>query len=144
MTIRMLELRDLPALARLYYQFWGEKSCLGAMERKFAELSKNEAYILLCAEEDGQLVGSVMGVACEELYGDCRPFMVLENMIVDQTRRRTGAGRLLLEELERRAIAQGCSQIILVTEADRAEACAFYERMGFHPARNRGFKKLLP
>jgi len=141
--IRTLEASDLQALARLYYQFWGEESALNAMERKFRVLQKNQAYILLCAEENGQLAGSVMGVVCDELYGDCMPFLVVENMIVDQSQRKKGVGRLLFKELERRAMAQGCTQVILVTDESRADARAFYESMGFHPTKNKGYKKKL-
>jgi len=39
---------------------------------------------LLSAVENSLLIGSAMGVICGELYGDCRPFLVLENMIVEK------------------------------------------------------------
>jgi len=143
MKIRAMQAADLQTLARLYRQFWGEASDLHAMEQKFRALRDNEAYILLCAEEDGQVIGSVMGVVCEELYGDCKPFLVLENMIVDQTLRQKGVGRRLFEELEHRALEKNCVQMILVTEQERADACAFYESLGFHPTHNKGYKKKL-
>lgn len=41
-----------------------------------------------------------MGVICEELYGDCRPFLVLENMIIDKSYRKKGIGKALISELE--------------------------------------------
>jgi len=141
MTIRSLEARDLHALAELYYQFWNEESDVQKMEAKFAELQNNSAYILLCAVENDELVGSVMGIVCEELYGKCESFLVLENMIIDRRCRRKGVGTFLLAELERRARARGCTQIILVTETDRKDACRFYEAMGFHPNANKGYKK---
>jgi hypothetical protein len=34
-----------------------------------------------------------MGILCEELYGQCRPFMAVEDVIVDQAHRRRGIGR---------------------------------------------------
>jgi ribosomal protein S18 acetylase RimI-like enzyme len=143
MVIRDMQKQDLAQLAALYEQFWGEKSDAEAMARQLDRLSTRDSHILLAAEGDGRLLGSVMGVICEELYGDCRPFLVLENMIVDRNLRRAGIGRALMAELERRAKARGCTQVILVTEKDRQDACAFYESAGFAPDKNAGYKKKL-
>jgi ribosomal protein S18 acetylase RimI-like enzyme len=63
-------------------------------------------------------------------------------MIVDKSRRRRGIGRALYAHLEKSAHEVGCAQIILVTEASREDACGFYEAMGFHPDKNKGYKKL--
>ena len=84
-----------------------------------------------------------MGVICGELYGDCKPFMVLENMIVDVRFRKMGVGKALISELENRAARQNCSQIILVTDSNRIDACEFYESAGYNPDTHKGFKKKL-
>ena len=97
--------------------------------------------VLLAAKEGGELVGSVMGVVCRDLIGECNPFMVMENMVVLESRRRHGIGRLLIEELERRAVALGCSYIEFVSSRERGEAHAFYEAVGYQPDPYRGFKK---
>lgn len=142
MDIREMEKADLPQLAALYRQFWQEESDLVKMKQQFERLSRRNTHILLSAVEAGVLVGSVMGIVCEELYGDCRPFLVVENMIVDKAYRQRGVGKALLQKLEKRAKARGCTQMILVTEAEREDACAFYEACGFQ-LNNRGFKKKL-
>ena len=82
MLIRCLTEEDMPQLSELYRHFWGEASDVEKMKRQFVFLQKKGTHILLGAEENSRLMGSVMGVVCEELYGDCRPFLVLENMIV--------------------------------------------------------------
>ena len=143
MHVRDMNAEDMEPLAALYYQFWGESSNTEKMREKFTLLQGVGAYIFLCAVEDGRLVGSVMGVVCEELYDECLPFMVLENMIVDGNYRRKGVGKLLFAELERRAKEKGCRQILLVTESDREDARGFYEAIGFHPTANIGFKKKI-
>ena len=134
---------DLPRLAELYRQFWNEESDLHAMREQFQNVSRNDTHILLCAEENGEVLGSVMGVVCEELYGDCRPFLVIENMIVHENARRKGIAAALLTELEIRAKERNCTQMILVTESDRNDACGFYESNGFNPGVNVGYKKKL-
>lgn len=143
MIIRDMEVGDMDFLSALYFQFWGDKSDPEKMREKFSRLKNNPAYILLSAADGDRVVGSVMGVICEELYGDCQPFLVLENMVVDEDFRKKGVGRLLYAELEKRAKTRGCGLIQLVTEANRKDARGFYEAMGFHPTAHRGFKKTI-
>ena len=143
MQIRDMQHGDLARLNVLYKQFWGETSSLLNMQAQFDEIIKKDTHILLVAIEGEELVGSVMGVVCDELYGDCMPFLVIENMIVDQNARRNGIGKILLEELEARARKRNCTQIILVTEADREDAVEFYENNGFSSNSHKGYKKKL-
>jgi ribosomal protein S18 acetylase RimI-like enzyme len=142
MIIREMINSDIPQLAQLYKQFWNEESCIDTMYLKFNKFQENGSHILLSAVENNQLIGSVMGVICEELYGDCKSFIVLENMIVDEKYRSQGVGSALISELERRA-ADKYTQIILVTETDRIDACKFYESAGYNPNTHKGFKKKL-
>ena len=140
--IRSMKKEDLPALAELYRQFWNEPSDLLSIERQFRRISQNSSYILLSAVLCGCLVGSVMGILCEDLYGDGQPFLVVENMIVDRESRRAGIGSALLHRLEVLAREQGCTQILLVTEKFRQDACGFYEANGFSQS-HAGYKKKL-
>lgn len=142
LKIRNMLKTDMPQLAVLYKQFWNEDSNILAMEEQFNRLSKQEAYILLSATIKDKLVGSVMGIVCQELYGNCMPFLVLENMIVDKSVRRRGIGKCLIQKLEEIARLKNCTQIILVTEMERIDACSFYESCGFQ-LNNKGYKKKL-
>ncbi len=142
MIIRELTKEDIPALADLYRQFWSESCDLQKMTVSFEQIHAAGNHILLCAQEDDKLLGSVMGVVCQELYGDCRPFLVIENMIVDSLARRKGVGKALLTALEQQAKARNCTQMILVTEKDRLDACAFYEYYGFQK-NTTGYKKKI-
>lgn len=144
MEIRLMDLGDIPQLAALYKEFRGEDSDVDRMRGQYRRLCGDGAYVLLSAVEDGRLVGSVMGVVCGELYGECRPFMVAENMIVKSGHRRQGIGTALLAGLEKAAGEKGCGQIIFVTEAHRMDARGFYEALGFDPDTHKGFKKKLP
>ena len=142
MKIRNLKKSDLLQLSKLYEQFWGEKSDVSKMEEQFNIIENEKNHIILVAESSNSIVGSVMGIVCKELYGDCRPFLVVENMVVDKNFRKKGIGTLLLKELETAANKLNCTQMILVTEADRADACGFYEKYGFQK-NNKGYKKKI-
>lgn len=143
MKIRKLLPSDLEALARLYRQFWDEESNLDRMKAIYEELSTNPKYILLCATMDEVVVGSVMGIVCDELYGECRPFLLMENLVVDAGFRRHGIGKALLSELEKKAREWKCSQILFITEADRKDAVSFYKSAGYNAQKHIGFKKSL-
>ena len=142
MKIRTLLRSDMKWLSDLYRQFWDEQSDVQKMEKQFDIIQRENSHLLLGAEEEGILIGSVMGVICKELYGECRPFLVIENMIVEKGGRRKGIGRALLSELEKMARDRGCTQMILVTEIERRDACQFYEYFGFQK-NNKGYKKKL-
>ncbi|MDF2633727.1 MAG: acetyltransferase [Pelosinus sp.] len=143
MIIRDMIVDDIPALAKLYKQFWDEDSCIEAMHQQFDKLDKTNTHVVLSAVQNEELIGSVMGVICGELYGTCQPFMVLENMIVHNQYRNQGVGKALIAELEKIAVHNNCSQILLVTESSRIDACKFYESAGYSPDTHKGFKKKL-
>jgi predicted N-acetyltransferase YhbS len=143
MLIREMIAEDIPQLEQLYRQFWGEESCVDAMNKQFQKLQENNSHIFISAIDNNKLIGSVMGVVCEELYGDCKPFLVLENMIVDKNYRNKGVGKALISELEKMATKRDCSQVILVTERNRVDAVKFYESVGYSSETHIGFKKKL-
>lgn len=141
--IRNLNDKDLVDVAKLYTLFWNDSMDISKMEQNFSELSKNPNYIFLCAEENGKVIGTIQGIICDELYGECVPFLVMENFVIAERYRGKGIGRQLLNELEKIGKERKCSQIIFITEADRKETIEFYERVGFSSTSHRGFKKSL-
>ncbi len=143
MRVRNLTVHDLDDLCRLYEQFWGEVSSLKKMRAVFDRLKDNPNPIFLVAERENRLAGAVTGIVCESLYGDCRPFMVVEDVIVDRDSRRLGIATALMRTLEERASECGCSTILFVTESERTGAHRFYESLGYSPDRYKGFKKRL-
>jgi ribosomal protein S18 acetylase RimI-like enzyme len=143
MKIEKLTEQDMVPLAELFEQFWNEKSSTEKMRETFSRLFSNPAYILLVAKQDDRLVGFVMGVICEELYGDCKPFLVVEDMIINNAHRQNGAGTALMLELEKIAAYRECCQIILVTESSRTSALQFYKSLGYEFEPYKGFKKRI-
>lgn len=143
MEIMNLKENDLNALGELFEQFWGESSETDKMAKMFERLSLDKDYVLLTAKQHNVLVGFCMGVVCQTLYGNCSPFMVIEDCIVDEQHRRTGIGTALMISVEQHAIRRGCSQVIFVTEKERKDARGFYEAQGYSPGDHKGFKKQL-
>jgi ribosomal protein S18 acetylase RimI-like enzyme len=73
--------------------------------------------------EDGEPVG----YAHWRFYGAT---VHVVHLVVDTHARRRGAGRLLMEEVRRRAVAKGCARWYLNVKADNVPAIQLYERTG--------------
>src|SRR5215475_9199792 len=56
-------------------------------------------------------------------------YCYLEDLFVDPTRRKTGAGRALIEAVYRAADARQCTRTYWVTDASNATARALYDRV---------------
>jgi len=132
---------DLPALAGLYQQLLACEASLKKMEAVLEQVQDDPRHILLGAKIDGRLVGTLLGVACQMLFGQCRSFMVVEDLVVDRDHQRRGVGRALMEELEARSRQLDCSYVMLITDEERPEAHRFYESLGYKSEGYRAFKK---
>lgn len=113
------------------------------MKINYRKLRNNDNYIFLCAVAGNQLAGTIMGIICEELYGECRPFLLMDDLVVHNDFRRMRIGTMLLSKLENIGREKGCYQILFTTEKDRTSSISFYESMGYDSNANIGFKKKL-
>lgn len=143
-TIENLTKEDLPGLKKVYEEgFDSMTGNINRMQNVFSEINGNKNYNILCAKVKGEVVGSVMGVACMELFGNCQPFMVVENVVVLQSHRRLGIAKTLLTELEARAKKLNCSTMLFVSSQHRKEAHKLYDSLGFGNDPVNGYRKQL-
>ncbi|MDD3244024.1 MAG: GNAT family N-acetyltransferase [Eubacteriales bacterium] len=144
-SIRNAAAGDLNGLAVLYLQLSGEQSRPEQMAALLTRILADPAYdLLVAADKTGRVLGTVMGILCCDLVGECRPFMLVENVVVDDACRGEGIGRRLMAHLETHARAHHCSYVILVSGHTRTGAHAFYRAMGYNAqGEARGFKKYL-
>ncbi|AIQ46675.1 hypothetical protein R70723_12940 [Paenibacillus sp. FSL R7-0273] len=142
-TIREIEADSLTELIELYRELTGEPTDPARLAEAFASIKADSRYILLGAYVDGELMGSLMGILCQDLVGDCRPFMVIENVVVSARARRQGLARQLMTAIEKLAHERNCCYIILVSGEKRKEAHVFYEKMGYRVEKVEGYRKHL-
>jgi GNAT superfamily N-acetyltransferase len=142
-SIQPIKIDDLKELAELYRQLAGKKTNARKMKRSYQWMESNPDYILLGAKSDGELQGSLMGVVCHDLVGECRPFMVIENVIVSRGCRRQDVGTALMQTMEKIARRRDCFYIMFVSKTRRKEAHRFYESLGYRLDAVQGFKKYL-
>ncbi len=142
-SIDPIEDEDLAELSLLYEELIGSPSDLLKMQAQFTILKSNANYRLTGIKVDGLLAGSVMGIICQDLVGDCRPFMVIENVVISHKFRGLGLGRKIMNEMEAIAKRKDCYYIIFVSSAYRKDAHKFYESLGYKLDEVQGFRKMI-
>jgi len=135
-TIRDAEPGDAAAVAGLLGQL-GYPSDREATARRLERLRIVGDRVVV-AELDGQVVGLAHLQVTPTIELD-RPAAKIGALGVDESHRRQGIGRALVEAMESEARARGCGVIFLTTSERRDEAHAFYEHLGLeHTGRRYG------
>jgi GNAT superfamily N-acetyltransferase len=96
---------------------------------------------LVVAEVDGEVVGLASLHVSPSLEYD-EPAGKLAALVVAERHRGTGVGRALVEAMEAEARTRGCGAFFLTTAERRADAHAFYERLGLEYTGRRYAKTL--
>jgi GNAT superfamily N-acetyltransferase len=104
---------------------------VAAARRALDAILSQRGRSLLVAEVDGELVGTADLVVVENLTHDCRPFGMVENVVVARPSRRQGIGRALMTRVISEARAAGCYKVQLLSNQARLDAHEFYETLGF-------------
>jgi GNAT superfamily N-acetyltransferase len=135
--IRDARAEDGPALARLLGQLGYPADSVG-VARRLERLGDDR---LLVAEREGRVVGFAQLHLSPSIEYD-GPAGKLAALVVDEHERGTGLGRALVESVEAEARARGCVLLFVTTSEQRADAHAFYERMGLEHTGRRFAKRL--
>lgn len=144
MTISKIEIFDIKEYAKLCDELFGSQTNLVELEKAMKKILANNDYILVgIKNEKGELIGSVMGILCQDTVGDCRPFVVLENLIVNPKYRKMGLGKRLIIFIEDWARENNSYFVMFMSLAKRTEAHVFYESLGYSQEISNGFKKYL-
>ena len=143
MHIAQLERTDLEELSKLYQQLIPNEVSIEKMESVFERNKNNKNHIALVARENSKLLGTLMAYICEMYFGQCRSFMVIEDLVVDQNLRGKGIGSSLMEVAESKARENNCSYIMLITDNDREESQNFYKKLGYSTDEYCAFKKKI-
>ena len=138
-NIRKAEPSDIPRILELYHQLSittapSELNIKVSHEYYRTILDRINNFpgmSLLVAAVDGEVVGSLVLVIVPNLAHRGLPWAVVENVIVDESRRRSGIGRLMMEYAVTEAKKAGCYRISLDSNNVRKDAHKFYELLGF-------------
>ncbi len=131
---------DAAAIQALYHELVGNTG-VSVLPERVADMARDQRTALLVAEEEGAVVGTALVSLCMDAMFGTQPFAVVENVVVSHSRRGSGIGAALMEEVERFCLAAQCSKIMLLSSAHRHDAHRFLEREGYCGSAKKGFVK---
>jgi GNAT superfamily N-acetyltransferase len=134
-TVRAACGDDLPQILALYEQLAEGRPTAAPTHEAAADVYESicsqAGRELLVAVVDGALRGTADVLVVPNLTHDGKPWMIVENVVVDSSARRLGIGQVLMDDVLGRARRAGCYKIQLLSRKGRTDAHAFYEHQGF-------------
>jgi ribosomal protein S18 acetylase RimI-like enzyme len=145
MQIRPARAADLPAvsrlaaeLVRLHHRYDPQRFLLvEPLEDGYAwfftrELKRKGALILVAEDEASRIIGYAYGTLEDRNWNDLLDACgKLNDLYVDPSARRHGAGRALVTEMFAALRARGAPRVVLLSAWKNPDAHAFFEAMGF-------------
>lgn len=129
MQIRGITKADFDAIVSVLDRWWGGPSRELAHPMFFYELG-SEALV---AEEDGELIGFLLGFHAEPYPGDAsgEPVAYVHLVGIHPEHRRHGVGKRLYEVFTARAAAAGARRMKAITNVGNEGSIDFHRALGF-------------
>lgn len=139
-NIRAARLEDAAELARLFTEL-GHAATEPEIHARWNAWQANGNVGLVVDGADGELLGAATLHQTSVLH---RPTAVgrISALIVDARHRGTGVGRALVNAAERMLAEAGCGTVEVTSNMRRADAHAFYQRLGYELTSARFMKRL--
>ena len=100
------------------------------IEESLRKMADSDAYQVLLAEGEGQVVGLLSPSFRHTLFHPA-PSALIDELVVEQGHRGRGIGQQLMAEAIERCRAAGCCEIEVSTERSNEAAQKFYRQHGF-------------
>lgn len=141
MVIRRGKITDAARVAKLSAQL-GYPADTAEMARRIKGLRPASQHAVFVAERQGRVIGWVTVTASRLLeVASCGE---VNGLVVDETTRSRGAGKLLLEKAEAWAKNAGCRSMSVRSNVKRKRAHKFYETNGYeHYKTQKAFRKKI-
>ena len=128
-TVRDATLDDAPQLAPLLGELGYPVAPSDLLARMQRLLGRGDQKVLM-AERDGRTLGLLALHVFPVLAYD-RDLAMIMALVVTQQARGLGVGRALIDRAEAVGRSLGASRLMVTTHVRRADAHAFYEKLGF-------------
>jgi ribosomal protein S18 acetylase RimI-like enzyme len=136
MRIRQATIEDSAVIAQLMTQlmevsgYQDRQVSPEQIEESLRKMANSDAYRVLLAEDEGQVVG-LLSLSFRHTLFHSAPTALIDELVVEQGHRRRGVGRQLVAEAIERCRAAGCCEIEVSTERSNEAAQKFYRQHGF-------------
>lgn len=131
MLIRKLERKDEAQWHRLwdgYITFYKANLPKAQCEALFERLLTGVPHFAFVAERDGAVIGFVHGLPHASTWSD-QGYCYLEDLYVDPSIRKSGAGRALIEAVYKEADRRGLSRVYWHTDDGNVTARYLYDKL---------------
>jgi GNAT superfamily N-acetyltransferase len=119
-----------------------DPAAFAAYEAAFAAIAASNCTMLYVGRLDDRVVATYQLIVTHGIAGRGAGRAIIEGVQVDPALRGQGIGAALVAHAEAEARARGAATLALTSNAARADAHRFYERLGFAKT-HVGFKKPL-
>jgi GNAT superfamily N-acetyltransferase/catechol 2,3-dioxygenase-like lactoylglutathione lyase family enzyme len=131
--IRSCDVDDFPAIVVLLQQLWTTKPLdLNALQAVYSRAVTSLNQKLIVSEAEEKVVG-FCSLTIKNSFWQAGNIGVVDELIVAETHRGNGIGKLLMEKAEQIARDNNCKRIELESSFHREEAHQFYKGIGFKP-----------
>ena len=126
---------DLDDILRLYRQLHPSDPVLaaGGAAEVLEQILASPWLHLFVLERDGAVVATTYLNLIPNLTRGASPYAVIENVVVEESRRGTGLGRQIMDATLEAAWDAGCYKAMLQTGSRTPATHAFYRACGFSP-----------
>ncbi|MFI7689737.1 GNAT family N-acetyltransferase [Nonomuraea sp. NPDC049655] len=130
---REARLDDFEHIVRLYRQLQPEDPEVvdGSDTAVFRQILASPALRLFVLELDGAVVATTYLNVIPNLTRSASPYAVIENVVVEASRRGAGLGKQIMAATLQAAWEAGCYKAMLMTSSRRPATHAFYRACGF-------------
>ncbi|MFI1196980.1 GNAT family N-acetyltransferase [Micromonospora sp. NPDC020750] len=124
---------DFEQVIRLYGQLHPDDPVLkdGSDAEAFQQILGSPALHLFVLEVDGVVVATTYLNVNPNISRSAAPYAVIENVVVEASRRGTGLGKQIMAGTLQAAWDAGCYKAMLMTGSRRPATHAFYRACGF-------------
>ena len=131
--IREATAEDFDAVMRLYRQLHTDDPVVehSAGRKVFDEILSSSTLHLMVLEHEGAVAATAYLNIIPNLTRSALPYAVIENVVVDESLRGTGLGKLLMAATLDVAWNAGCYKAMLMTGSKRPSTLGFYRTCGF-------------
>lgn len=136
--VRQADENDSETLVHLYRQLdpGSGRPDGNTVRALLARLRSYPDYRVYLAFRNGRIAGTFAMLIMDTLGSRCAPAAVVEDVVVDESERGEGMGRLMMEFALEKAREAGCYKLVVSSNLGRADAHRFYDAIGF---RKHGF-----
>ncbi|MBQ1039226.1 GNAT family N-acetyltransferase [Micromonospora sp. C81] len=126
---------DLAQIIRLYRQLNPDDPVLDddSAAAVLRQILGSPGLHLFVLELDGAVVASTYLNVIPNLSRSASPYAVIENVVVEESRRGTGLGRQIMADTLQAAWDAGCYKAMLMTGSRNPATHGFYRACGFSP-----------